>query len=87
MPTDRNALTGREPRRQPGTRARPVRRFRDDRLTEWSAYERLCGTGTHAAIRLVFESETLIRTLDDFPSDWARLSDEDLFVLLQRPAR
>ena len=30
---------------------------------------------------LVFESETAVRRVRDFPADWRKLSDDDLFAL------
>ena len=72
---------------RPATTPRRERRVRDGNLAEWRVYERVCGQGGNTNVRLVFESDVAIRTLDRYPSLWIELSDDELLALSKGPPR
>jgi hypothetical protein len=62
-------------------RARDAARLVID-VEQWLVYELPPLTfDRRAAASLVFESETVLRRVRDYPEDWRELSDADLFAL------
>lgn len=69
------------------TKSRRERHVRDASLREWRVYERVCGQHDVRDVRLVFESDGMIRTLTRFPAEWRQLSDDELLALAAGPPR
>ena len=65
--------------------ARASRAFLDVEGTHWNVYEQAFGDyDRRSGMSLIFASETAVRRVRDFPSDWMELSEEELLTLSWR---
>jgi len=58
------------------------RMFLDSEGTRWRVYEQAFGDyDRRSGMSLIFASESAVRRVRDFPSDWMLLTDDELLAL------